>query len=87
MVQFNFAGSTPVLIAVNPPEHDNDNRIIGPEWQTPAETIQAIRRARREMFLELLADFRLRHCPDHRRYWELAIEMEKCALWHYYGIR
>ena len=69
------------------PTPDNDNDGLAPPWQTPAEVLQQIRRMRDEMRRELAADFRLRTCPTHRRHWEILIEMEKCALWHYYGLR
>lgn len=69
------------------PTPDNDNQGLAPPWRTPAEVLQMIRRWRQEMREELAADFKLRACPTHRRHWETLIEMEKCALWHYYGVR
>lgn len=73
--------------AATPPRPANDNWGVASAWQTPAEALQMVRRMREKMRRELHADFRLRADPTHRRYWETLIEMEKCALWHYYGIR
>lgn len=72
---------------LTPPVPANDNWGVASSWQTPAEALQQIHRMMDEVRRELAADFRLRGCPTHRRHWETLIEMEKCALWHYYGVR
>lgn len=72
---------------VSLPTPGNDNWGVASSWQTPAEAVQKIRRMKDEMRRELAVDFTLRACPIHRRHWETLIEMEKCALWHYYGMR
>lgn len=66
---------------------DNDNWGVCSEWQTPAEALQKIRRMKAEMRRELAADFSLRSCPKHRMIWESLHAAEKCALWHYFGVR
>ena len=73
--------------AASPPEPANDNWGVASDWRTPAETMQMIRRMKDEMRRELAADFTLRACPEHRKYWEILIEMEKCARWQLYGER
>lgn len=65
---------------------ENDNFPVAAHWQTPAETVQTIRRWRQEMRQELRADFSLRACPEHRKRWELMHAMEKCALWLYFRV-
>lgn len=67
--------------------HDNDNWRLFPEWSTPAEFMQRIRRHKENLRRELAADFRLRNCPEHRLTWEIAEAMERCCLLHYYGVR
>lgn len=66
---------------------DNDNMRLMEPWMTPAELLQWIRRTRDEMRRELAADFSLRTCPRHRRTWESLEAIERCALWHFYGVR
>jgi hypothetical protein len=70
-----------------PPRSDNDNWTVASSWETPAEALQKLRRMKGEMRRELAADFTLRACPKHRRIWESLLAAEKCALWHYYGVR
>jgi len=69
------------------PTGDNDNWGVASSWETPAEALQKIRRMKDEMRRELAADFTLRACPKHRQVWECLLAAEKCALWHYYGVR
>jgi hypothetical protein len=66
---------------------DNDNWRLMPEWRTPAEFLQRVRREKERLRRELLADVRLLTCPTHRRTWSIRLAMEKCCLWHYYGLR
>jgi hypothetical protein len=73
--------------AIVPPAADNDNMQLMEAWMTPAEFLQWLRRTREEMRRELAADFSLRNCPKHRRHWDALSAMERCALWHYYGMR
>ncbi len=65
----------------------NDDWPVKAPWQTPAEAIQLIRRWKDEMRQELIADFALRSCPEHRHRWDLMHAMEKCVLWIHYRIR
>ena len=69
------------------PAADNDNWGVCSWWQTPAEALQMLRRTKDEMRRELAEDFTLRSCPKHRMLWECVHAAEKCALWHYYGVR
>ena len=69
-----------------PPTADNDNLQVAASWQTPAEALQTIRSWKEQIRQELAADARLWDCPKHRLTREITLAMEKCALWHYYGI-
>jgi hypothetical protein len=81
-------GTRPIAGDIGPlPKPDNDNWRLMADWKTPAEFLQWLRRTRAEMRRELAADFSLRNCPTHRRHWETLDAMEKCCLWHYYGVR
>jgi len=83
-----FFGTRAIIDDSNPPPTpDNDNWGVASPWQTPAEALQSIRRMKDEMRQELAADFTLRSCPEHRQIWECLLAAEKCALWHYYGVR
>jgi hypothetical protein len=73
--------------AFQSPRRNNDNRRIKADWMTPAELLQWVRCTRVQMQRELAADFSLRHCPKHRATWESLHALERCALWHYYGVR
>jgi hypothetical protein len=70
-----------------PPAHDNDNWRLMPDWRTPAEFMQWIRRDKERLRRKLAADFTLRSNPQYRLDWDILIAMEKCALWHCYGVR
>lgn len=70
-----------------PPKPPNDNWRLMPDWRTPAEFLQRVRREKDRLRRELAADARLLTCPEHRRTWSIRLAMEKCCLWHYYGIR
>ncbi len=70
-----------------PPPPDNDNWRLMEDWMTPAEFMQWLQRTREEMKRELAADSSLWNCTRHRRHWEALDAMEKCVLWHYYGVR
>jgi hypothetical protein len=82
-------GKTRLVVeeALSLPTPDNNNWTVASSWQTPAEALQKLRRIKDEMRRELAADFTLRACPKHRRIWESVLAAEKCALWHYYGVR
>ncbi len=69
------------------PPRDNDNRRLMHDWQTPAEILQWIRQRKRRLHQEVAADARLWTCPEHRLTRSITLAMEKCALWHYYGVR
>jgi hypothetical protein len=62
---------------LTPPVPANENLQLLPDWMTPAELIRC----------ELAADFRLRSCPKHRLDWDILIAIERCTLWHCYGVR
>jgi hypothetical protein len=89
MTTWEFCGSRFVFgeVVSPPPTPDNDNWRLMPDWKTPAEFLQWVRRTREEMRRELAADFSLRHCPTHRRHWDVLNAMERCCLWHRYGVR
>ena len=69
-----------------PPRH-NDNLRLMPEWETPAEFMQWVRREKERLQREVEADPHLLTCPRHRRTREVRLAMEKCCLWHFYGVR
>lgn len=68
---------------LTPPVPDNDNWRLLPDWMTPAEFLQWLRREKERMRRQLKADFRLRSCPKHRRDWEVLIAVESCAAQRY----
>ncbi len=70
-----------------PRTHDNDNWRICAAWTNPVEMLQAIRQRKQQLKRELMADFRLRSCPEHRITWDIAQAMERCALLHLYAMR
>jgi hypothetical protein len=70
-----------------PPVPDNDNWRLMDDWQTPAEFMQWVSQRKERLRREVQADERLLACPDHRLTWDIALAMEKCCLWHYYGLR
>lgn len=70
-----------------PPPADNDNWHLLPDWMTPAELLQWVRKDKERMRQELAADFRLRSCPKHRQDWDVLVAIERCTLWHCYGMR
>jgi hypothetical protein len=67
--------------------HDNDNDQLKPDWMTTAEFFQWVHRKKTRLRRRLAADFRLRSCPEWLREWEVALEMEKCGLYHLRGQR
>jgi hypothetical protein len=70
-----------------PPRPDNENKRLMETWMTPAEFMQWVRQTREAMRRELAADFSLRNSSQHRKDWEVLDAMERCCLWHYYGVR
>jgi hypothetical protein len=68
------------------PPH-NDNLRLMEDWMTPAEFMQWVRREQERLRRELEADPRLLTCPEHRLRREVKRAMERCCLWHYYGVR
>ena len=78
---------TPCITGGGPttPAPDNDNWRLKPDWMTPAEFLQWLRREKERMQRELEADFRLRSCPKHRQDWDILVAIERCAS-HRYGI-
>jgi hypothetical protein len=70
-----------------PPTPDNDNWGLKEDCITPAEFMQWVKRTRAEMRGELQANSSLWQCPTHRRHRTVLDAMERCALWHYYGVR
>lgn len=80
-------GPNPIGDTNTPPKHDNDNwGLLGDSW-TPAEALHWIRLRKARLRREVLADFRLRSCPEHRLTWDIAHAMERCCLFQYYGVR
>ena len=73
--------------ACRPRKPNNENLRLMEDWMTPAEFMQWVHRTREEMRREIAADFSLRNDPEHRRQWNVLHAMERCALWHYYGVR
>lgn len=69
------------------PQPENDNGGVAAEWQTPAEALQWVRRRKHRLCRELASDASLWTCTDHRLTRTIAIAMEKCARWQYYGER
>ena len=69
------------------PAPNNDNWRLMPDWMTPAEFMQWVRQQKERLRRELATDFRLRHCPEHRKTWDITLAMEQCGLWHYYNVR
>lgn len=69
------------------PTPDNTNWRLMPDWETPAEFMQWVRREKERLRREMAADPRLLTSPEHRREWDVRVAMEKCALLHYYGVR
>jgi hypothetical protein len=73
--------------SVTHPTPDNDNWGVASSWQTPAEALQMVRRMQVRARKQLQADSSLWQCPEHRRLRDVLTAMERCALWHYYGVR
>jgi hypothetical protein len=73
--------------ANSPPRPNNDNWRLMPARETPAEFLHWVRQEKERLHLEAAADVHLLTCPKHRRTREIREAMEKCCLWHYYGIR
>jgi hypothetical protein len=70
-----------------PPRPDNTNWLLMNESRTPAEFMQWVRSEKRRLRREIAADPKLLTCPKHRLTWDITLAMEKCCLWHYYGVR
>jgi len=90
MDTLTFYGLHVVSINTNahaPPKPDNDNWRLMDEWETPAEFMQWVRQEQERLTRELAANERLLTCPKHRLTREIRQAMEKCCLWHYYGVR
>jgi hypothetical protein len=83
----NVLGTRFITGETNPPKPDNDNWRLMHDWRTPAEFMQWVRQRKERLRREVQADERLLTCPDHRLTWDIALAMEKCCLWHYYGVR
>lgn len=87
MESLTFFGTCFIAGSPNPPRPDNENKLLMEPWMTPAEFMQWLRQTREDMRRELAADFSLRHRPEYQREWEVLNAMERCCLWHYYGVR
>ena len=83
----NIAKDCWITDSIPLPKPENDNWPVKAPWQTPPEVLQMIRRWKEEMRQELIADFALRSCPEHRHRWDLMHAMEKAALWVHYRMR
>jgi hypothetical protein len=73
--------------AFSTPTPDNNNWHLLSDWETPAEFMQWVRQEQERLRREIAADPRLLTCPEHRRKLDITLAMEKCALWHCYGVR
>jgi hypothetical protein len=69
------------------PKPDNNNWRLMEPWMTPAEFLQWVHREKEREQRQVAADPRLLACPKHRLTREITLAMEKCCLWHYYGVR
>lgn len=69
------------------PQSANDNWLLKPDWMTPAELMQRVRREKELLRRELEADPGLLDDPTHRSWRAETEAMEACALWHLYGVR
>jgi hypothetical protein len=88
MESCNVLGTRIVIGDTNPPPRpDNDNWRLMHDWRTPAEFMQWVRQRKEQLRREVQADERLLTCPDHQLTRNIAVAMEKCCLWHYYGVR
>jgi hypothetical protein len=66
---------------------DNNNLRLMDESETPARFMRWVRQEEERLDRELTADHRLLSCPKHRLTREINRAMEKCCLWHFYGVR
>jgi len=73
--------------ALTPMQPDNDNWGVCSETKTPAEVMQWVRRRMARHCRELAANASLWHCPEHRLTRTITAAIEKCTLWHHYGVR
>ena len=64
--------------------HDNNNWEAKPDWMTPAELMQIVRREREKMRRELADEFA---SPQHRHFWESLNGLEAFARWRWFRER
>jgi hypothetical protein len=72
-------GEVPAL-----PSPANENLVVKPDWQTPAEALQLVRRWKERSLREHQERRALWHCSAARLDWEIARALERCLLWTYY---
>ncbi|WP_152054184.1 hypothetical protein [Tautonia marina] len=66
------------------PAPDNDDWEAKPDWMTPAELMQIIRREREVMRDEMREDPALITCPKHRHFRESLDGLEAFTRWHWF---
>lgn len=82
-----FGTSVTVDEELRLPQPENDNGGVAAPWQTPAEALQWVRRRKQRLCRELASDAHLWACIEHRLTRTIAIAIERCARWQYYGER
>ena len=87
MDSLTLFGTRLIVGDLPPATPDNNNWPLMEPGRTPAEFMQWVRREKDRLRRELAADPGLLACPDHRLTREITLAMEKCCLWHYYGVR
>ncbi len=69
------------------PAAANTNWRIKPDWMTPAEVMQVVRREKERLRRAVAADPGLVNSPKHRHEWAETLAFERCARWHLFGVR
>jgi hypothetical protein len=87
MGTMRFFGTGLIAGDMKLPTPDNNNWPLMDEGETPAEFLRWVHQEIQRLNRELAADERLLTCPRHRRTRQIREAMEKCCLWHFYGVR
>jgi hypothetical protein len=87
MASLELFGTRLIVGPAEPPPPGNENRHLLPDWMTPAEAIQWVRRRKGRLSRELADDARLWACPEHRRTWEATLGIEAMVLRRGPGVR
>lgn len=75
------------FIEFAPPEPANENLRLLPDWMTPAEVMQWVRREKERLSREVADNPRLWNCPEHRRMWDMTLAIEQLTLRQCYDVR